>query len=292
MRSFHGRRGKYPYFEGWYLKHQYAGGMIAFIPAFHADMTGKWTASIQVITEKGTWCFAYPMEVCSIKKGRFQVKIGDNIFTEKGCVIKLESEEMTISGHLLYGSFLRIRGDIMGPFRYLPFMECRHSVLSMGHSVRGHLKINGQMRSMSGHGYVEGDRGHSFPEHYLWTQSFLDSRGKDSIMLSIADIPMWGVHFCGCICSIYFEGQEYRMATYRGGRIKKYRNGEAILKQGIYQLRVSKLSDNEFELQAPTGGVMSRVIKEHPSCAVRYQFWKGKNKVFDIMCSRASFEQA
>lgn len=36
---------------------------------------------------------------------------------------------------------------IMGPFALVPFMECRHRVWSMCHSVRGNVCINGRKYS-------------------------------------------------------------------------------------------------------------------------------------------------
>ena len=55
--------------------------------------------------------------------------------------------------------------DIMVPFRWVPGMECRHSVFSMKHSVNGEIRINGKSYLFHhGTGYWEGDRGRSFPE--------------------------------------------------------------------------------------------------------------------------------
>lgn len=67
--------------------------------------------------------------------------------------------------------FTPLRSDIMGPFRFLPGMECSHGVISMGHSLEGKLDLNGKRIDFSGGtGYVETDRGRSFPSAYLWTQ--------------------------------------------------------------------------------------------------------------------------
>ena len=78
----------FPYFEGWYLKHQNRDDTIAFIPAVHADQNGQWTVSLQIVTEEGSWYFTYPKEACRISRKPFGVRVGRNIFTEKG--IKLD----------------------------------------------------------------------------------------------------------------------------------------------------------------------------------------------------------
>lgn len=280
------------YFEGWYFKYQCQEGIFAFIPAFHTDENGNCSASVQAVTENGAWYFEYPMSECHVKKGIPDVRIGKNHFTEKGCEIYLENDEMKITGHLVHGELGKIKGDIMGIFRFVPFMQCRHGVLSMYHKVQGSLSINGKKTVVKGTGYIESDRGNSFPKHYLWTQCILDEEEGSSLMLSVAEIPMCGFHFCGCICEIWHGDWVYRIATYKGCRIKEYRDGSILVKQGIYRLKVTKLTEKSFKLHAPVMGNMSRMIKESPSCAVRYQFFRGKKKIFDITNSRASFEQA
>lgn len=43
-------------------------------------------------------------------------------------------------------------------------------------------------------------------------------------MLSVADIPMAGIHFTGIIGAILWMGKEYRIATYLGARVVKIQN--------------------------------------------------------------------
>ena len=107
----------------------------------------------------------------------------------------------------------------MGPFRYVPFMQCRHSVFSMRHPVDGILSINGTpYEFQNAIGYMEGDRGYSFPTKYAWTQcSFPDG----ALMLSIAEIPFGGFHFTGIIGIVHLRRKEYRLATYLGAKAVK-----------------------------------------------------------------------
>lgn len=293
MRQFQSKKVKYPYFEGWYFKHQCGNNTLAFIPALHTDKKGRCSASVQVITDKGAWYFPFHADSFEVDRERFCVKIGANSFSKKGININLENEEVSISGEISYGCFEEIHGDIMGPFCWVPFMQCRHSVLSMYHRTAGALYINDKRLPMDGVGYIEGDRGCSFPKRYLWTQSILNESRGDSIMLSVADIPLWGVHFRGCICSIYYKRKEYRLATYKGCRILKYGAGKVLVKQGKYLLCVTNKRNggHPYSLHAPDSGQMTRMIKENPSCTMRYQFWRGKEKLFDVTSCNASFEK-
>lgn len=109
----------------------------------------------------------------------------------------------------------------MGPFRYVPFLQCRHSVFSMRHSVHGQFCVNGTTYIFqNATGYIEGDRGYSFPRKYAWTQC---SFPGGALMLSIADIPFCGFHFTGIISIVHLQGKEYRLATYLGAKADKTR---------------------------------------------------------------------
>lgn len=290
---FHGIGRKYPYFEGWYLKHQNMGKTIAFIPAVHADKQGRWSASIQVITDEGSWNFTYPIGMCRIQKDKFRIKIGSNIFSEKGIDVDICTQELSVRGKIYYSRFHKIEQDIMGPFRFFPSMQCSHGIISMAHELRGSLFLNGnRMEFTGGRGYVETDRGQSFPKTYLWSQCGFGGRRKNSIMVSAADIPFMGGSFRGCISAIQYEGKEYRLCTYYGARILEYGKGKISIKQGNMCLRVTCLSEAPFPLRAPADGDMRRCIKESPSCRVQYRLWIGKKEVFHLLSEHASFEQA
>ncbi len=294
---FHGIGKKYPYFEGWYLKHQNQGKTIALIPAVHADKKGGWSASIQVVTDEGAWYFTYPIELCKLSRRSFRVKIGENIFSEKGIRIKIVNSEIAVEGRIHYGKFQKIKGDIMGFFQWIPFLQCHHGVISMAHNLSGSLTVCGKDKKeeiiefTGGRGYIETDWGSSFPRTYIWSQCGFGMDEKNSIMVSAADVPVFGFHLPGCICAIHYKGREYRLGTYYGARIKEYGPGTVTITQGIMTVKVTRQSDNSFGLHAPQGGSMKRMIKESPACLVRYQFWMGRVNVFDVISDRGSYEE-
>ncbi|MCI6466695.1 MAG: hypothetical protein MSA90_14675 [Faecalicatena sp.] len=294
---FHGIGKKYPYFEGWYLKHQNEGKTIAFIPAVHADQKGSWSASIQVVTDEGAWYFTYPIELCRINRRRFYVKIGENVFSEKGMKVQIESAEISVQGRIRYTKFHKIKGDIMGFFRWIPFLQCHHGVISMSHDLSGSLKVSGKnireenINFTGGRGYIETDWGSSFPDTYIWSQCVFGIEEKNSIMVSAADVPVLGLHLPGCICAIHYKGREFRLGTYYGARIKEYGPGTVTITQGIMTVKVTRQSNHSFQLHAPQEGNMKRLIKESPACLVRYQFWMGRVNVFDVISDRGSYEE-
>ena len=179
----------------------------------------------------------------------------------------------------------------MGPFRFFAGMQCSHGVISMGHSLSGTLELNGEhLDFFDGIGYIETDRGRSFPTKYLWTQCLWDGPDQGSLMLAIATIPLPVGGFTGCICSVLYRGREYRLATYRGVKIEARSSSGAVIRQGRYRLEVELLSERRQPLRAPVEGRMERTIHESLCAEVRYRFWHGDSLLFQHTDSNASFE--
>ena len=219
---YHGAKQNGPYFEGWYLKCQTANEQsLALIPAVHIDASGKRSASLQVITNQKSWWFGFPAASLQVFEDTLFITLDKNTFTDEGIELSIHQNDLTLDGKIDFGSFTPLKSDIMGPFRFLPDMECAHGVISMKHPIYGQLTLNGETLDFGGgSGYIETDRGCSFPSAYLWTQCFWKAPQSISLMLSIATIPTPIGPFTGCICAICCNRREYRLATYRGARIQ------------------------------------------------------------------------
>lgn len=276
------------YFEGWYLKQQNDAETLALIPAYHADNSGAASASLQVIADDCAHNVPLPAQAFSLDRKKRVLRLAGCTFSRDGCALDLRSDGCAIRGALQFVSPVSPRYDIMGPFAAVPWMECRHSVFSLFHRVNGALSLNGrEYRFDGGAGYMEGDRGTSFPRRYVWTQCAL---GGDSIMLSVADIPFGPLHFVGIVGFVYIRGRECRVATYRGARPVDIRDDFVSVRQGRLLLTVEVLRANAHALRAPHRGDMARTIHESAACTARYScFWDGK-QLFQRVSERASFE--
>lgn len=281
------------YFCGWYLKHQGPEGALAVIPAVHTDRSGRKTASIQVITPETARQFSYPGQSFQRWREGFQVRLGNSWFSEDGIHLDVEDGTFSLKGDLRYGAMTPLPWDIMGPFCHVPGLQCRHGVLSMAHRLEGGLWIDGRLVDFTGGtGYIETDRGRSFPKTYLWTQCVWNQRQNVSLMLAIAHIPMPVGGFTGCICSILHAGTFYRLATYQGVKIERWSQQGAAIRQGPLRLEVELLEGNGQTLNAPKAGDMTRTVDESLCAAVRYRFWKERELLFDHTDLQASFEYA
>ena len=273
------------YFCGWYIKCQNGARTVAFIPAYHIT-NGEKSCSLQIITDDGAWNILYPFD--QFRMDEEAVTIGPNVFTKHGCTLNIREDGFTASGRLTFGAFAPIAYDIMGPFKYVPFMECRHSVFSMKHRVDGMISINGTKFDFEdGVCYIEGDRGYSFPNVYVWTQCCFEN---GSVMLSVADIPFCGIHFTGVISAIHYQGKEYRLGTYLGARAVYIHDGEVVIRQGRKTLTVKRLEDKGKPLVAPVGGGMTRTIRESAACRTYYHYQEDGKTIFEFESDQAAFE--
>lgn len=288
MKQYFEDTNKNSYFEGWYFKLQGPEESVAFIPSFHRSETGDTFAMVQMITETFSHAFYFPSSMFMAKRDELFIQVGANIFSKDGISLSLCDSQYAVYGNVRFSGFTQLSGDIMGPFKHFPFMQCSHGVISMRHNLTGNIYINGVTVTLNhGTGYIEKDRGTSFPETYLWTQY---NRLDLGIMISAATIPFMGTKFNGCIAYIYRNGKEYRIATYKGARIKYMAPDEIMIKQKQYTLRACAPNVGGSQLHAPEKGQMTRTITESLSCEVNYQLYKKDQLIMDVRAENASFE--
>ncbi|MCL1852924.1 MAG: tocopherol cyclase family protein [Peptococcaceae bacterium] len=273
-------------FEGWYFKHQSEDKSLAVIPG-RAE-TG---AFVQVITNNRSYNIPYSLS--DFHHGSL-LQVGGNTFASSGLRLAIEHPDLTLSGEIKYSGLTPIQSDIMGPFRFFP-MECRHGVASMKHRLRGVVTLNGEVYDFTdGVGYIESDSGRSFPSRYIWVQCnhFEHSQTASdlSIMASVARIPFYGLEFWGCICIVWLNGREYRLATYNGVKILRCEPECIDIKRGRHRLIITIDKNPGHTLAAPHVGAMKRVIHESLSCPTRFRFMEDDRVLFDEKSAHASYE--
>ncbi|MEA4919782.1 MAG: hypothetical protein VB078_02485 [Clostridiaceae bacterium] len=275
-------------FEGFYFKQQNKDETVAFIAARHSGEDSRPLASLQIITDAEAFNVDFPAEQFFDDRKRLIVRLGNSIFSKNGVSLNIERPELSLYGKLSFGTLALPAYDIMGPFAAVPFMECRHSVYSLFHKVNGCVTINGrEYKFLDGSGYIEGDRGTSFPKRYIWTHCCFNG---NSIMMSLADIPVGPFSFIGCTGFIYLNGKERRIATYLGGGPLHIGQDCVILRQGGLMLEIRLLKENSYPLYAPKQGRMTSIIHESASCMVRYKCSEYGKVIFDFISEHASFE--
>ncbi len=288
-RYFSGRYKEY--FQGWYFKQSVKGRNIAFIPGYAADGGRLSSAFIQVVTDKSGYFIEYPISQFSAERGKLHIRIGKSEFYEGGMKLDIDAFGIRVKGELSFAAFnpplqRPFMPNIMGPFDYLPRLECRHYIYSLHHEVNGVIKINGEdVIFNGGRGYCEGDRGRSFPKNYFWAQSNLFAGTDSCISLAAADVPIMGAEFCGVAAIFKYKGKERRFATYNGTKITVFEDrGDSVgitLKKGAETLSAEVALPHGSDLRAPKNGSMALMIKEALSAPLYLKVTDGGKTVFD-----------
>lgn len=301
---FHGTKAVCSFFEGWYFKHQTDAHTLILIPAFHCDQRGRTSGSMQVILDDASHYVTFSPQDFEAETGRLHIRLGQSIFSEKGCRIHLDAPGLKLRGHLYYGSFQKPFRSFMGPFARLP-LPCYHEVLSLFHNLRGRILVNGEIWDFSGgFGYLEKDWGHSFPDSYLWLQCSQKEQSRaDSFLLTIAGLGDSAHPLKACSSLILHKGKQYRLSTWQGARLLRYNGRRIALRQGRYLLQVilppgsgrslsaEESTDSSVPLKAPLAGKLERTIQEKARCPMRCQLYRGGHKILDMQKEWGSLER-
>ncbi len=300
---YHGEHKKKSFFEGWYFKHVIDQQAINFalIPGISNDPLDA-HAFIQLIVTPMmiTKYFRFDITSFSTTQNPFSVKIDQHRFSLEGIHVNLIDDDFSFYANLTYTHRTPLQTsymipNIMGPFSYLPNMECNHGVLSMSHYVNGTIKINQQTYDLNQEkGYIEKDWGVSFPKKYVWLQCNHFNDSTTSFMGSIAVIPYLGFTFEGHIFNLIHQGKEYRFATYNGSKFKlDYVNPKTRvieLRKGRYRCVVKAYIEKTGSLKSPRHGLMQEMIKEGLEGTIQIMLYDKDTCVLDLIGNNAGVE--
>ena len=292
---FQGNKKKKNYFEGWYFKMVANDGasIISIIPGISLSSDGsEQHAFIQIINgiTSQTSYYSYAIEEFSFSKKEFALKIADSYFSKDGIVLDLKDDHSIISGKISmfnqveYKSGGLINPGIMGFYRFVPFMECYHGVVSLTHSLSGKLIINNEVHDFNGgRGYIEKDWGTSMPSAWIWMQSNHFNNNNSSFMLSIADIPWLRKSFTGFLGFFYHNDKIHHFATYRPTKLQLKIADSSQLKIKIENRKntfiINAISTNTGMLKAPVKGAMDRRISESIDAMIKITMMDKKGNV-------------
>ena len=301
---FQGSLNKNRYFEGWYFKHvsYYRAHVFSFIPGVALTKKDK-HVFIQIldgITGK-TWNVKYPISKFRYSKDKFNVWVGKSNFMINGIYLDIEAEDLKIKGEISYSDIVKypsslLSPGIMGWYSFVPFMECKHGIGSVLHSLKGSLTINNsEINFNEGTGYIEKDWGTSFPESWIWLHCNTFNQPGSSFTFSVAKIPWLGNFFIGHICFLYVEGKFYLFATYNSSKITKLTFQAPFIdieiKNKTHTLKVKAVQNKSGELKAPVIGEMNRIIKESVDSTIEVELFNKENKIiFSDKGTRAGLE--
>lgn len=300
------------YFEGWYFKQVTADQKtsLSFIVGISLNKKDSHSFIQYILVEADennteqtkTGYIRFNVNEFSVEDNPFQVKVGSSTFTKEYITIDLADQYVSFKGTIKLNDFYPIQQSIiaptiMGPFAYIPGMQCYHGVVSMQHNLSNHLEINNEKIDFSnGRGYVEKDWGNAFPKRYIWLHSNHFHSPETSLFFSVAHIPFYITEFEGFIANLVYKGKEYRFATYNRSTCTiqaisanavtvQLENNQALLTLQAY-------ISNTGQLIAPLNdGRMNKPIKEGIS-GVIHMILKDKKtgNVYEEMGKNAGIE--
>ena len=302
--QFQGWGKKRSYFEGWYYKIINASETKAFavIPGLTIDDGGKRKAFIQLLDgrKKTSEYFTYDGNKFIPRSGKLDISIDTNRFREDSLELDLPNVKGKLSfvGNIPWPKPIYSPG-IMGPFAFVPFMECYHGIVSMDHSIEGELNVHGEKIDFTdGKGYIEKDWGRSFPSAYVWMQSNHFNQSEISIKASVAKIPWIRNSFVGFIAGIWLKDHLIRFTTYNRSRLRKCQISrdmvELALENQTYTLDILAHRDHATELASPILGAMDGRIEESMTSTIEVTLFNKKTKktVFAGIGKNAGLEVA
>jgi len=282
--AFQGSTRRRNYFEGWYFKQVSANRetVYSFIPGISLSKDSKhsFVQVINGITSEVIY-FQYPVSEFKASVKDLNVRVGNSLFSFDGIKLDLKNETQEIKGELSFDSVepypsSRMNPGIMGWYSFVPFMECKHGVVSMGHNLEGIVSVNSVEHNFnSGRGYIEKDWGTSFPESWIWLHCNTFDTSDTSFTFSVAKIPWLGSFFIGFISYLKVGKLFYNFSTWSNANIVslKYRDNNLDISLANKDLVLDVKATNNLpgNLRAPVKGSMSRMIKETVDGSIRIE---------------------
>lgn len=185
----------------------------------------------------------------------------------------------------------------MGPYAWVPMMECYHGVVSFGHGLRGALIADGARHELTGgRGYIEKDWGKAFPAGYVWMHSnHLADAPEASLVASVAIIPWLRSSFRGYIVGLRLGRRLHTWATYNGARERSLTIDESHVDwalegpSGLLELSAERVRGGL--LHAPVRTRMHERVEETLDATVRVRLTSPEGQVvLDTVATTAGLE--
>jgi tocopherol cyclase len=285
--QFQGWTRKRNYFEGWYFKivNEAEDKAYAIIPGIAINDQGERHAFIQILDGKKRTAEYHKFESDSFvaAKNRFGISIQDNHFSAHE--IRLNLPELTgvlqFSGNVPWPNHWYSPG-IMGPYTFLPFMECYHGIVSMDHTIKGKLVAGDEILNFNnGRGYIEKDWGQSFPSAYIWLQTNHFSQTGISLKTSVAKIPYLKYSFVGFIAGIWLGDRLIQFTTYNQSVLRKSlidaEKVELVMQNKNFVLEIRTMREAATTLASPILGLMDGRIEESMNACVEVSLTERKS---------------
>tara|TARA_S200000501_G_scaffold106475_1_gene99922 strand:- start:6063 stop:7040 length:978 start_codon:yes stop_codon:yes gene_type:complete len=302
---YHGQSQKRPFFEGWYHKMSSKNGetFVAIPGIYRSGINNNQTAFLmfyQGSSGKVDY-IPYKVEDFQCDANSYQLKLGKNYFSLERVLLDFEHEHLNVKGEIITNNLnpwpvSLIERGCMGWYGYIPTMECFHGILSMNHTLNGHLDINKDRISFDhGKGYIEKDWGKNFPKDWVWAQSNSFNESELSISASLATIPWKSYEFSGFIIGIHHKEKLYKFTTYNFSKILKIKFEDNalfwVIKKGHLQLEITiRAGSTSGLLHAPDKTDMVPKVREFLDGEISFILKKNQEIILEQYSDQCAVE--
>ena len=285
------------FFEGWYfrLTDPIRKKSLALIPGISLGTDSH--AFVQIITDEcETDYHRFALSEFSVSKKPLIIKVGSNLFSTQHLQLHLTGK-IKVKGLVKFTDLSPLRFNLMGPFGWLPNLPCYHQIISMKHYANGTLSVNNKTWNSAEIGYIETDKGHSFPHGHIWLQCNTFTDHELSLSLAVSEITWRRRSIPVCYALLTTPQQNYYLTTWLGAKTKliayQGRNLQVVIQQRSLALTVDVLLpenytvDNQL-LVSPVNGDMHSHVNEILTADIRLSLTKNSKKILTadgIMCA-------
>lgn len=275
-------------FEGWYFKVVDAEERQAYAFIAGVILGGDRHAFVQVLDGRlgRSWYHRFPIEAFSAARDCFDVRIGKCRFSADELEIDLDRTDAD-GAHVLKG---RLRFDAsaawpsslfspgaMGPYSFVPFIQCRHGFLSLDSTLSGWLEAHGVRRSFDrGRGYIEKDWGSNFPREYTWAQCNHYEEPGVAFAAAIGSSPWLNVTFRGFIIGFLHRGRVHCFRSYLGAVLEDLTVSDDLVTLRVrnrsHRLAMRATRTQGTTLLAPYDGKMRPRVAETMTSEIDLRF--------------------
>ena len=167
----------------------------------------------------------YPIEAFSYTSD--SITIENNVLSRDYIQLDLDEEKFQLNGKIIFSQGKQLetkfwRPGLMGPIKWLPFLNSYHEVLSLTHIIMGEINFNNKEISFDeGRGALDKDWGKSFPNVWFWMQCNHFQKHDAAMMVGVARMPIFLNYYTAFAMPFYFNDKTEIYANYTGAHIAK-----------------------------------------------------------------------